>query len=84
MEVAMFGWHTKTFEEHMKHLREVFDRAGLTLIPKKCFFANYLGHVISRNGISPDPYKTVKVQEFCQPMSLNYASFLAWLCDGIR
>ena len=56
---------SKTFEEHLQHLEQVFERlrkAGLTLKPKKCSFLKkeviYLGHVISSQGIAPDPAKT--------------------------
>ena len=65
---------SETFEDHLEHLKTVFERlrkAGLTLKPKKCFFAlecvTYLGHVISREGVSPDPEKTNKVRDFPVP-----------------
>ncbi len=55
----------RTFEEHMEHLRTVFERlhkAGLTLKPQKCSFSRttvtYLGHVISVDGVAPDHEKT--------------------------
>lgn len=55
----------KTFAEHLDHLREVFKRlrdAGLKLKLAKCQFASskvvYLGFVVSREGISPDPHTT--------------------------
>ncbi len=56
-----------TFEEHLSHLKQAFDRlrqAHHKLNPKKCIFLkpeeHYLGHVISREGISPDPARTDK------------------------
>ena len=58
----------------MTHLQTVLSRlrqAGLTLKPKKCLFLRekvpYLGFVISKDGISPDPSKTDKVQHFPTP-----------------
>ena len=49
---------SKTFDEHLNHLREVFDglhKAGLSLKPKKCLLLRkellYLGHVIYKEGI---------------------------------
>ena len=69
---------SKTFEEHMEHLRLVFVKlrlAGLTLKPKKCCFlreeVQYLGHVISKRGILPDPEKTQKVHEFPTPTDVT-------------
>ncbi len=65
---------SRTFEEHLAHLVEVFSRlrkAGLRLKPKKCAFLRdeiaYLGHIISREGIRPDPAKVHKVQTFPVP-----------------
>ena len=50
--------YSKTFDEHLDRLREVFDRpgeAGLKLKPKKCqLFRHsvpYVGHVISAEGV---------------------------------
>ena len=53
---------SKTFDEHLEHLAQVFIRlkkAGLRLSPEKCFFFKaelpFLGHVVSRKGIHTDP-----------------------------
>ena len=69
---------SKTFEEHMERLSIVFERlrkANLTLKPQKCSFARtqvvYLGHVISIDGVSPDPEKTSKVREFPVPKDVT-------------
>ncbi len=55
---------SRTFDEHMSHLRQVFDRlraANLKLKPAKCRFAFnntiYLGHNIGVDGVTPDPAK---------------------------
>ena len=62
------------FEEHLSHLKQVFDRlrqAQLKLKPKKCVFlkpeVHYLGLVISCAGISPDPAKTDKICRYPEP-----------------
>lgn len=59
--------YSRKFKEHLQHLHLVFDRfreAGLKLKPSKCHFGqtkvNYLGHVITPEGLQPDPAK-VKV-----------------------
>ena len=66
----------KTFEEHLHHLQQVLDRlksAGLNIQPSKCHFlqheVNFLGHIASSRGVSPDPSKTVKVKEWPTPTS---------------
>ena len=67
----------RSFEEHLKNLQHVLERlkqAGLKLQPKKCQFlqhqVNFLGHIISSTGISPDPLKTSKVKEWPRPTSV--------------
>ena len=65
---------SSTFEEHLVHLQEVFDRlrkANLTLKLSKCKFAvqnvKYLGNILSTEGVSPDPYKIKIVQQWKPP-----------------
>ena len=60
---------SETFEDHIKHLGEVFDKlrkANLKLKISKCEFIkdqmNYLGHIISNDGISVDKQKVEAVQ----------------------
>ena len=75
---------SKTFEDHLRHLQLVFERlrkAGLRLKPTKCHFIRdkvpYLGFLISKRGIQPDPLKTDKVNNFPRPTSLtSLRSFL--------
>ena len=66
---------SRTFDDHIKHLREVFMRikkAGLKLNIEKCnFWMNklpFLGHIITEKGISPDPNKIIAVQNI-QPLT---------------
>jgi transposase InsO family protein len=65
---------SSTFKEHIENLRKVFDRlrtVGLKLKPKKCHFLQkkleFLGHVVSEDGISPDESKTNKIRDFPTP-----------------
>ena len=58
----------KTFDEHLHNLSAVFKRieeASLKLKPGKCLFfqekVQYLGHIVSREGITPDADKVEKV-----------------------
>ena len=69
---------SRTFEDHLHHLRQVFDRlrtANLKLKPSKCFFAKreirYLGHVVNQQGIQPDPGKVTAVKNYPTPCSLK-------------
>src|SRR5215469_2954036 len=70
--------YLKTFEEHLQHLRIVFERlqkAGLRLNPEKCKFVteelSFLGHLISKDGIRTDPDKIEKVKHFPRPQTVT-------------
>ena len=59
---------------HLQHLSEVFQRlrdAGLKLTPSKCFFAQkqikYLGHLLDKEGVQPDPAKFKRVRNLAVP-----------------
>jgi hypothetical protein len=76
-----------TFEQHLKDLREVFElirEAKLTLKFKKCQFlqrsVNYLGHVITAEGIKPDPAKIEQIKNYKIPASADEVrSFLGFV-----
>ena len=68
----------RTVEEHLDNLKKVFERlreAGLQLKPKKCYFlregVEYLGHVVSADGVRPDPQKLTAVRNYEQPTDLK-------------
>ena len=67
---------SKTEEEHLEHLRIIFQRlkeAGLKLKRAKCEFMKkqiqYLGHLISFNGIQPLPEKLESIKNMPAPWS---------------
>ena len=66
--------YSHTFDQHIKDLTAVFEalrNANLTLKVSKCHFCRneikYLGHIITRNGIKPDPELVSAVKEFPRP-----------------
>ena len=68
----------RTFEQHLNSLAQVFDcleQAGLKLQPHKCHLLQsklqLLGHIISPDGVSPDPEKTNKTKEWSGPTSVK-------------
>ena len=68
--------HSKTWQEHLQHLQEVFRRlenAGLTVKVQKCQFgqaeAQYLGHVIGGGRVKPDPGKLRAVGSYPRPLT---------------
>jgi hypothetical protein len=71
----MFVILGRSFEEHLHHLQEVFDRlrtAGLKLHPDKCALCQkqvmFLGH-ISEDGVATNPSKTRQVVSWPVPMT---------------
>ncbi|CAH8611522.1 unnamed protein product [Dicrocoelium dendriticum] len=73
-----------TPEEHLNHLRQVFERFdhhGITINPDKCLFGqcsvDFLGHKIDSKGISPIPEKTQAIMDYPLPQSVkNLRRFL--------
>ena len=69
---------SKSIEDHLVHLEEVFRRlreANVKLNQGKCSFVkhkvDYLGHVVTPDGVSPNPDKIRVVQEFPTPTNLK-------------
>lgn len=69
---------SSSVEEHEKHVRQVLDAlkmAGLFCSPKKTHLfltqAEFLGHVISRNGLDADPSKVSKIQDWPRPKTVK-------------
>jgi hypothetical protein len=73
-----------TIEEHpcqLEHVLERFEKANLKLQPGKCVFAQsqvqYLGYVVSRDGITAAPDKVEAVQQYPEPRNAkDVRSFL--------
>ena len=70
--------YSRNFAEHMNHLELVLQKikaSGLTLQLNKCNFCKiklkYLGHIVSQNGIMPDPTKIEVVRDYPIPTDLR-------------
>ena len=71
--------YSDCLECHKRHLQQVFDRlekANMTLKASKCFFAKpktlYLGHVLSENGIEPNPQLTEIIEKYPVPKTAKH------------
>ena len=69
---------SETFEAHLLHLRQVLERfkvAGLKLKPSKCHFISqiveYLRHLVTPQGILPNPNRVSAIKEFPAPKSVK-------------
>ena len=74
-DVLVFG---STKEEHDARLKEVLQqipKAGVTLNQEKCLFGQeritFLGHVIDKTGISPDPDKVSAILQMKPPTTVS-------------
>ncbi|KAL4101250.1 hypothetical protein QTP88_021270 [Uroleucon formosanum] len=74
-DIIIYG---KGLLDHNEKLRDVFERLrnhNLKIQPTKCEFLKqqcmYLGHIISENGIQPDPKKIKSVLQFPTPASVK-------------
>ena len=65
----------KTFSEHLANLRAVFERLRAANLPVKCRFGmakvDYLGYMVSREGIAPDSGKVKAVSNFPRPQDVQ-------------
>lgn len=87
-DVLVFGKDEKEHFERLYDVLSTIEKAGLKLSPKKCNFmmpqVKYLGHIISKRGISTDPEKIEKVKNFIKPnKEKDLISFLG-LCGYYR
>jgi transposase InsO family protein len=69
---------SKSVSEHVERLKSVFQRlreAGLKLKPEKCFLlqkqVTFLGHVVSEDGVKPDPSNIEKVVNWPTPKNVT-------------
>lgn len=82
-DIVIFG---KTFEETLENFECVLERIeayGVKLKPKKCKLfrteVEYLGRIVSQEGIKADPAKVKAVQEWPRPQTVkDIRSFLGF------
>ena len=87
-DIIVFG---STFEEHIERLKRVFHRlgsAGLKLKPSKCKLFQrrvaFLGHVVSRNGVEPDPSKVTAIVGWPVPRDVGEVRSFVGLASYYR
>lgn len=82
---------SSNWEHHKQLLRKVFQKlseAGLTIKMSKCSFGlervTYLGHVIDRYGVRPDPSKIAAVVNFPSPINVKKVRQFLGLAGWMR
>ena len=82
-DIIVFGRNFIEMLGRLDTALERFEQANLKLKPSKCAFGKtsvtFLGHVISDKGISTDPEKLSRIQEWPRPQNPDEArSFLGY------
>nr|XP_037870361.1 uncharacterized mitochondrial protein AtMg00860-like [Bombyx mori] len=79
------------FQQHLQDLEAVFGRLSefkLHVNREKCTFAKervrYLGHVITPDGVSPDPEKVSAVLNMLEPSNLKHLKTFLQTCSWFR
>ena len=87
-DVIIFG---KTFEDHLQRLDAVLDRvriANLKLKVEKCVLfeeeVEFLGHVVNRDGVKPNPNNTAKIAQWKIPETVTQVRQFLGLCSYYR
>jgi hypothetical protein len=87
-DVIIFG---RNLDTHNKNLIKVFERfreVNLKLNPLKCDFLKknilYLGHVVSSEGILPDPQKTKTLENYPVPKNADEVRRFVAFCNYYR
>src|ERR1043165_2958402 len=70
--------YSKTFEEHLKHIEKILKKlkeVNLMLKLNKCKWCEqnieFLGHIVGKDGLKPDPRKIEKVKKIKEPMTVT-------------
>ena len=78
-------------EEHLRHIETIFERMrqhGLKLKLKKCAFfreeTEYLGFVISKDGVKPDPKKVEAIRDLPEPKNVREIRGFIGMCSYYR
>ena len=81
---------SKTLEKHL-HIQRVIERivqVGMKLKPTKCRFVQkeleYLGHIVSRDGLKPNPRLVEAVERFPEPTNAQETTRFLGLCSYYR
>lgn len=87
-DLIVFG---RTLEEHEERLLKVLDRlgeVGLKLSVDKCQIClprvKYLGHIVSAEGVAPDPDKIEAVTSWTKPTNLKTLQSFLGFCGYYR
>lgn len=83
--------YANSYDKLMERLKLVlirFEEMGLKLNISKCSFAqkeiHFLGHILSKEGIKPDPKNIIKIQEMKPPINQKQVRRFIGMCSFYR
>uniref|UniRef100_A0A6G1SP10 RNA-directed DNA polymerase n=2 Tax=Aceria tosichella TaxID=561515 RepID=A0A6G1SP10_9ACAR len=83
--------YTSNFESHLEALKLLFEKlkkANITLNKNKCELlmksVTYLGHLVTPEGILPDPNKVKAIRAFRAPQNITQARSFIGMCNFFR
>jgi len=83
--------YSPDFKTHLIRLEAVlkcFDKAGLKLNNEKCKFGfeklPLFGYIVDKNGIKPDPEKTLAIKNYPKPLNIKQVRSFLGLCSYYR
>lgn len=83
--------YSSNIDDHLNMFNDVLlrlSRAGIKLKPSKCDFIKddvlFLGHVVDKNGIRPNPKIVESVRKWKIPKTVKEVNFFLGLCNYYR
>jgi len=74
-DILIYSPSLELHEEHVQQVFETIRQHNFFLKPSKCSFTQcsleYLGHIISKDGVATDPAKTTAMLQWPRPQSIT-------------
>ena len=74
-DILIYSENEKNHKQHLKQVLQCIKEHGLTLHSEKCSIGlqsvPYLGHIVSKEGMRPDPSKIHVIQDWPTPCNAN-------------
>ena len=87
-DVIVFAKNEEELIDRLETVLDRFRRANLKLKPKKCVLfrkqVEFLGHIVSANGVATDPKKSEKVMNWPVPKNVSEVRSFLGLCGYYR
>ncbi|UYV67705.1 hypothetical protein LAZ67_5001654, partial [Cordylochernes scorpioides] len=87
-DVIVYAQSIEQLYQRLKKVFERFQQVGLKLNKSKCKFAlnelEILGHIVSKDGIRPDPKKIESVLSFSKPENVDSLKSFLGTCGFLR